>query len=88
MKTESEIMDDLRQILRNFEGREYSGNITPQTMFFADLGFASLDAILLGEQLESYYARSIPFPSFLGSLAERNVQDIEVGELARFLSRL
>ena len=36
----------------NFHGREYSGPIGPETRFFADLGLASIDAVVLGETLQ------------------------------------
>jgi acyl carrier protein len=82
-----DIMADLAGILGSFHGREYSGPITPQTRFFADLGLASIDAVVLGETLEEYYGRSLPFPDFLADLGRRAVRDIELGELAAFLRR-
>ena len=85
MKTKAEVIDDLRSIVATFEDREYSGDLNEETLFFADLGFMSIDAVLLGEKLETYYAQSLPFPTFLGQLAEREVSDINVGELADFL---
>ncbi len=87
MKTEAEILDDLRTVIATFENRDYSGEITPDTRFFADLGFVSIDAVLLGERLEAHFQRPLPFPQFLSELAERNVSDIRVGELAEFLTR-
>ena len=50
--SESEILADLAGILADFEGREYSGPIEPETRFFADLGLASIDAVVLGETLQ------------------------------------
>lgn len=85
MKTKAEVIDDLRSIVSTFEDREYSGDLNEETLFFADLGFMSIDAVLLGEKLETYYGQSLPFPTFLGELAEREVSDINVGELADFL---
>ncbi len=52
---------DLEGILRNFHGREYSGPIGEETRFFADLGLASIDAVVLGEMLESHYGRKLPY---------------------------
>src|SRR5262245_14695532 len=36
---------DLARMLANFNGHEYSGDITATTLFFADLGLASIDAV-------------------------------------------
>jgi acyl carrier protein len=79
------IMTDLAGILRNFHGREYSGAIGPQTYFFADLGLASIDAVVLGETLEEHYGQKIPFDLFMADLGRRAVRDIQLGQLAAFL---
>ncbi len=84
-KTADEILGDLRTLLSDFQGREYSGEIGPSTLFFEDLGFASIDAVVLGETLETMYQRKIPFNKFLITLRQQQVQDIEVGRLAEFL---
>jgi acyl carrier protein len=87
MRSETEIIDDLAAILRCFRGREYSEPIGPETLFFADLGFASIDAVVLGETLENHYGQSIPFGKFLAEVGKEGVRDIEVGRLARFLNQ-
>ncbi len=87
MKSEQEIVSDLATILSDFQGRQYGGAITSDTMFFADLGFVSIDAVVLGETLQTYFAQPIPFQSFLAELAQEQVQDIGVGRLAAFLHR-
>ncbi|MBW3596200.1 MAG: acyl carrier protein [Planctomycetes bacterium] len=84
-KTQPEIIDDLAGILREFEDREYSGHIGPETQFFGDLGFASIDAVILGEKLEVYYGQKIPFNKFLAQLMQSGAEDLEVGQLAAFL---
>jgi acyl carrier protein len=82
-----QILDDLAGILRNFHGREYSGAIGPQTLFFGDLGLASIDAVVLGETIEEHYGRKLPFHEFMAELGRRSARDIELGELAGFLQR-
>ena len=62
------ILDDLAVILGNFHGREYSGRIDADTMFFADLGLASIDAVVLGEMLETKYGRKLPFGDLPGGM--------------------
>ncbi len=69
--TQYEILADLARVFDGFQGREYSGPITLTTRFFADLGFASIDAVVLGETLESRYVRPLPFGELIGELGSR-----------------
>ncbi|WP_422931054.1 acyl carrier protein [Singulisphaera sp. PoT] len=85
--TQDSILDDLRQILGNFHGREYADEIGPDTMFFADLGLASIDAVVLGETLEQHYGRRIPFGEMMADLGRKTDRDIRVGDLVAFLER-
>jgi acyl carrier protein len=86
-RSEPQVLADLAGILANFEGKEYSGDIGPQTKFFGELGYASIDAVVLSERLEELYGRRFPFHEFIADLRQRNVDDIEVGELAAFLHK-
>lgn len=86
-RTREEIMAELAAILRDFEGREYYGDINPETLFFDDLGMASLDAVVLAEKLENHYQRKFPFSEFVEEMRQRDVFDIAVGDLAAFLNR-
>lgn len=85
--TEREILDDLARVLADFGGREYSGPIDGQTRFFADLGLASIDAVVLAETLQARYGRPLPFAELLADLGRRDDRDLTIGELAAFLSR-
>lgn len=85
-QTFEQVMAHLAGLLQNFNGKEYSGDIGPETLFFADLGMMSIDAVVLGETLEKEYGRRFPFPQFLAGLAQRGAQDLRIGELAEFLS--
>ena len=86
MISPDKILADLAKLLADFQGREYSGTIDRTTLFFADLGFASIDAIVLGETLEAFYAQKLPFNAFLASAGRSGSQDISVGELVDFLA--
>jgi acyl carrier protein len=84
-RTPEQIRDDLTGILCDFHGREYSGPIDRTTRFFADLGLASIDAVVLGEALERRYGRKLPFAQLLAELGRRQAEDLELGELVDFL---
>jgi acyl carrier protein len=87
-RTAEDVLDDLAALLRHFNDREYSGELGPQTLLFADLGMASIDAVVLAETIEQYYGRKFPFHEFLAEVGARGeVRDLELGELARFLHR-
>jgi acyl carrier protein len=83
--TTEQILHDLAGILRQFNGREYSGPLGAETLFFADLGLASIDAVVLAETLEHHYGRKFPFQQFLSELGREGARDLELGRLATFL---
>lgn len=83
----TEILDDLAAILANFHGREYSGTIGPETRFFADLGLASIDAVVLGEALQAHYRRPLPFGELMAELGRRAERDMNISDVADFLQR-
>ena len=85
--SEPEILADVVRILANFEGREYSGTIDRETRFFADLGLASIDAVVLGETLQEHYQRPLPFGELMADLGRREDRDLSIGELVSFLVR-
>jgi acyl carrier protein len=87
MKTIDSITGDLAEILSNFQGREYSGTINQQTMFLQDLGFSSIDVVILGETLEGHYGVKLPFGNFISELAGQQKLDLNIGELALFLQK-
>ena len=82
-----EILDDVRAILSDFHGRVYLDPIERPTRFFADLGLASIDAVVLGETLEGHYGRNLPFGELLADLGRRADRDLSIGELVDFLER-
>ncbi|HMB07454.1 MAG TPA: acyl carrier protein [Isosphaeraceae bacterium] len=82
---ESTILADVARLLAQFPGREYSGTIGAETRFFADLGLASIDAVVLGEALQAHYGRPLPFGDLLAELGRRTDRDLTVGELVGFL---
>jgi acyl carrier protein len=86
-RTPEQIQEDVAEILRNFHGREYSEPIGRETRFFADMGLASIDAVVLGETLEARYGRRLPFGDLMAELGQKTDRDIRLGELFDFLNR-
>jgi len=82
------VYTDLIDILNDLTGDwEYSGEISKDTLLLADLDFESIDAVALGTAIEERFQQSLPFAEFLAEVAEREVKDISVGELADFISQ-
>lgn len=86
MTIADQVLADLAAILSNFQGREYSAPIGRETLFFGELGFMSIDAVVLGETLRERYGQELPFQRFLAAAAQRGAEDLTVGELADFLA--
>ena len=86
-RTKQQIVADLVELLSNFQGREYSDEIGPRTLFFGELGVASIDAVVLGEMLDERYSQKFPYGDFLSGMRDSQAQDIELGQLADFLWR-
>ena len=64
--TEDGILADVSHVLARFLGRDCAGGIDRGTKFFADLGLASIDAVVLGEALESHYPSALAVLGFDG----------------------
>ena len=69
--------------------REMTGGATmplrPETLFFADLGLSSIDAIVLGERLELHFGRPLRFTEVLTDFARAGRDDVTLGEVATFV---
>ena len=85
--SDAAILADLISIMRGMTDWEYSESITRETRFFADLGFESIDAVVIGELIEAHYRQRFPYAQFLAELGERNQRDMQLGELVDFLRR-
>lgn len=86
-KSRAGVLATLRAMLANFQGREYSGPIDENTLFFADLGLASIDAVVLGEELQAHYGQNLNYGEMMADLGQRSERDLAIGELATFVSR-
>src|SRR5262249_21204999 len=88
-RTDEQVLADLSEVMRRtFPDRECSGEVGPQTRLFADLGLASIDAVVLAERIEQYYGRRLPFGPFLAGLRARGADDLALGDLVAFLQRM
>ena len=78
----TDVLGLLNQLARDWE---YSEEITPDTMLFSDLGFESIDAVILSSFVQEHYGRTFPFPDLLAEIGQREVKDLDVRELVDFI---
>ncbi len=81
-----QILADVAGLLGGLRGEEL-GAVSLETKFFADLGLASIDAVVLGEALEGHYGRPLPYGELMAELGGRADRDMTLGELVAFLQR-
>jgi acyl carrier protein len=80
------VLADLAAVVRRaFPDRDFPEAVGMDTRVLADLGLASIDVVVLAEQLGAFYGKRLPFGTFLKNLRDRGSDDIELGELVRFL---
>ncbi len=78
----SDVLGLLNQLARDWE---YSEEITPDTLLFADLGFESIDAVVLASFVQDHYHRQMPVPQLLAEIGQRDTKDLSIGELVSFI---
>jgi acyl carrier protein len=81
----AEILADLNAILSDQIGTRFSSSIGEDTRLFADLGLASIDAVVLSESLQKHYDRRLPFDELMAEIGRRTQRDLSIGELITFL---
>lgn len=77
------IVETINQLASDWE---YDSAVTAETYLFSDLGFESLDLVVLGASLQERYGR-LPFAELLAEIGQRERQDISIGELAAFIDQ-
>jgi acyl carrier protein len=83
-----QVMDDVLHLLNQLsDDWEYTAAITAQTGLLSDLGFESLELVVLGVSIQEHYGQNIPFEEFLADIGERKLEDIFVGDLVEFTHR-
>ena len=82
------IFEDVTRILTEMMqdwDADTSGQLTPDTRLFADLGFQSIDVVMMiGEIHRRYNRRNLSFERILLS-RERQVDDLKISTIVNFL---
>ena len=86
MRSREEIVNDVLLLLRQLaDDWEYSGEITEETNLFSDMGFQSMDVVILATVVQEHYQRVLPFTEFFAELGEREQHDISIREWVDFV---
>ena len=79
------LVDVLLLLDKLAEDWEYEQEFTEGTYFFDDIGFESLDIVVLGTATQEHYGQVLPFPELFAELGRRELRDISVGEWVDFV---
>lgn len=81
-----EIFDYVLSLLEELaKDWDYSQAVGPDSLLFSQLGFESLDAVVLGTAIQEHYQREMPFAELFASIGQRTVRDLSVAELVEFV---
>jgi acyl carrier protein len=87
-RTREEIQADTVLLLKRLaEDWEYGGEVTEGTLFLADMGFESLDVVILSAQVQEHYRQILPFTDLFNEIGQRELKDISVGEWVDFIHK-
>ncbi len=79
------ILREVSSVLAHELGVSPTMPIDERTRFFADLGLASIDAVVLSEALQRHFGRTLPFHDLMAEIGRRTDRDLAIGELVSFL---
>jgi acyl carrier protein len=83
----ADALSDIAAILAETLGVPPSTAIDEDTRFFADLGLASIDAVVLSEAIQAHYGRTLPFNELMAEIGRRPQRDMTIGELVDFITK-
>ena len=87
MKPSEQVLAELAAVVsRTFPDRDFP-EVDLESRAFSDLGLASIDLVVLAEQLEVNFGRKLPFGAFLKTLRDRGADDVSLGDLVAFLQQ-
>jgi acyl carrier protein len=79
---ETYILKLLSELSRDWD---YSTDVTSKTLLFSELGFESLDAVVLGTALQQHYGKQMPFAELFAEIGRRDFRDLSIAELTEFV---
>ena len=85
-RTREDVRSDVVSRLQRLVGDwEYTGTINSETLLLSDLGFESLDLVILGTSIQADYDQVLPFAELFAEIGQRAVPDVSVREWVDFV---
>jgi acyl carrier protein len=81
---EQYVLTTLQELARDWD---YSRPLDRRTCLFSDLGFESLDAVVLGAAVQEHYRRPMPFAQLFTDVGQRPRRELLIEELVEFVAR-
>lgn len=86
MKSRAEVLQDTLEILAEYcADQDLDVSISEATRFLGDLGFESLEVVIIANTTQSRYGRPFPFNDFFAAVGQREDGDATVGEWVDFV---
>lgn len=76
----------LRKLVELSQDVDSPTEVKPASLIFTELGFESLDAVILGVAIQEHFGRQMPFAELLAELGEQK-RDLSVNELVDFVQQ-
>ena len=71
-----EVLRHITQLLSDVaRDWDYSRAIGPETQLFSELGFESLDIVVLGTAIQEHYRKPMPFSDLFAEIGQRDKRD-------------
>jgi acyl carrier protein len=81
-----EILDYLLQKMGELtEDWDYPDPVSPESKLFTELGFESLDAVVLCTAIQEHYQTPMPFAELLAEIGQQQ-RDLSIDELTDFVN--
>jgi acyl carrier protein len=74
----------LRKLQELSQDWDNPAEISQASLLFSELGFESLDAVVLGVAIQEHFGRQLPFAELLAELGEQR-RDLSIAELIDFV---
>ncbi len=83
---QQEILEYVLGLLRTLaHDWDYAQELGAESLLFSQLGFESLDAVVLGTAIQDHYQQQMPFAELLAEVGQREFRDLSVAELVQFI---
>lgn len=85
-KTREEVLEDvLQRVSELSEDIDDYGDIGEDTYLLGNMNWGSIDIVVLANDVQDQYGQVLPFTELFEEIAEREPQDLSIGEFVDFV---